>query len=347
MSGRSPEDAGLSPPVDRSSAWTHGAGYAYRRQGNPTVAATEARLSDLDGGTALLYPAGMAAVAGLVLALLDPGATIAFPRDAYYGVSMLMQTELTRLGYSLAEFSQDELAPPADLVFLEAPSNPLLTFPDLATQVESAHRRGALVAVDATAATPVLLRPLAHGVDFVLHSATKYLGGHSDLLAGVVVAAAPAHAARLAEFRMRTGLIATPDEAWLLQRGLKTLAVRVLRQSETALELARRLAGQPGVERVRYPGLGDPVAARYLCGGFGGLLSFDVSGGEAAARAVEKRTELIANATSLGGVESTMESRYRWEGDRVPPGLLRLSVGLEEVEELWRDLEQALEALSP
>jgi cystathionine gamma-synthase len=337
--------AGLSPPIDRSSAWAHGGGHAYRRQGNPTVAAAEATLSELDGGTALLYPAGMGAVAGLMLALLEPGETIAFPRDAYYGVSVLVQQELVRFGYRLAEFSQEELPPPgARLVWLETPSNPLLTFPDLGAQVEAAHSSGALVAVDATAATPVLLRPLEHGADFVVHSATKYLGGHSDLMAGVAVAGDPSHAERLAQFRTRTGLIATPDEAWLLQRGLKTLAVRVTRQSEAALELARRLAQHPAVERVRYPGLGDAVAARYMQGGFGGLLSFDVRGGEAGARAVEERTELIVNATSLGGVESTMESRYRWEGDRVPPGLIRLSVGLEDVEKLWADLDRALGA---
>jgi cystathionine gamma-synthase len=195
--------------------------------------------------------------------------------------------------------------------------------PDL----EAAAAHPGLVLCDATAATPVHLRPLEHGADLVLHSATKYLAGHHDVLAGALVAKDPAHAARLLELRTRTGAVAAPDAAWLLLRGLKTLEVRVRRQTETATELARRLAAHPAVENVRYPG-------------FGGLLSFDVDD----ARAVETATKTIANATSLGGVTSTMESRHRWEGDRVPRGLLRLSVGLEPVEELWSDLEQALPA---
>ncbi|MGH2921291.1 MAG: PLP-dependent transferase, partial [Gaiellaceae bacterium] len=182
------------------------------------------------------------------------------------------------------------------------------------------------VLVDATAATPVHLRPLEHGADLVLHSATKYLGGHSDVLLGAVVCRDSATAARLKEFRTRTGIVAAPDPAWLLLRGLKTLEPRVRRQTETATELAGRLESHPAVERVRYPG-------------FGGLMSFDVAGD---ARRVETSTRLITNATSLGGVQSTMESRHRWEGDRAPENLLRLSVGLEDVEELWADLEQAL-----
>ncbi len=193
--------------------------------------------------------------------------------------------------------------------------------PDL----EAAAAHPAPVLVDATAATPVHLRPLEHGADLVLHSATKYLGGHSDVLLGAVVCRDPRKAERLREFRSRSGIVAAPDSAWLLLRGLKTLEIRVRRQTETAAEIVRRLEAHPSVETVRYPG-------------FGGLLSFDV----ADARRVETATRLITNATSLGGVESTMESRHRWEGDRVPQGLLRLSVGLEDVDELWADLEQAL-----
>jgi cystathionine gamma-synthase len=188
-----------------------------------------------------------------------------------------------------------------------------------------------------------LLRPLEHGADIVLHSATKYLGGHSDVLMGALICRSDEDWEQLKRVRGLTGPIAGPDAAWLLLRGLKTLAVRVARQSATALELARRLEAHPAVARVRYPGLGDELAARYMLGGFGGLLSFDVADGDAA-RAVETGTRLIKNATSLGGVESTMESRRRWEGERVPVGLLRLSVGLEDVDELWADLEQALGA---
>ena len=197
--------------------------------------------------------------------------------------------------------------------------------PDLETAV--AH--SAPVVVDSTAATPVYLRPLERGADFALHSATKFLGGHSDVLLGAVVARDSEQAARLREFRGRSGLVAAPDPAWLLLRSLKTLPLRMERHTANAKELAKRLAGHPAVERVRYPG-------------FGGLLSFDVAGGAEAARRVETHVHQITNATSLGGTKSLIESRHRWEGDRVPKNLLRLSVGLEDVDELWADLEQAL-----
>ncbi len=193
---------------------------------------------------------------------------------------------------------------------------------------EAAAAHPGLVVCDATAATPVHLRPLEHGCDLVLHSATKYLGGHHDVLLGAVVAKSAEHAARLLEFRSRSGIVAAPDPAWLLLRGLQTLEVRVRAQTETAKALVGRLETHAAVENVRYPG-------------FGALMSFDVADG-AAARRVETATQLIVNATSLGGVTSTMESRHRWEGERVPEGLLRLSVGLEPFEALWADLEQAL-----
>ena len=182
--------------------------------------------------------------------------------------------------------------------------------------------------VDATVATPVHLRPLEHGADFVLHSATKYLAGHDDALLGAVVCRDGAAAEELRTFRSRTGIVAAPDPAWLLLRGLKTLELRVRRQTETAAFLAERLRGHPAVETVRYPGLG-------------GLLSFDVADAETA-RKVETSTRVIVNASSLGGVTTLIESRSRWEGDRVPPGLLRVSAGLEDPETLWADLEQAL-----
>ena len=211
-----------------------------------------------------------------------------------------------------------------DLVWLEAPSNPFLTMPDL----EAAAAHPATVVVDATAATPIYLRPLEHGADFVLHSATKYLAGHDDVLLGAVVSKREEDANRLRELRGTLGIVAAPDPCWLLLRSLKTLRLRVERQTETARELARRLGGHPAVQVVRYPG-------------FGGLISFDVADGDAARR-VETATKLIRNATSLGGTHSVMESRYRWEGDRIPAGLLRLSVGLEDADALWADLEQAL-----
>jgi cystathionine gamma-synthase len=233
--------------------------------------------------------------------------------------------ELERWGLRYVEF--DQTGPPpegVDLVWLEAPSNPFLTMPDL----EAAAAHPAPVLVDSTAATPIHLRPLEHGADFVLHSATKYLAGHDDTLLGAVVCRDAAAAEKLRTFRGRTGIVAAPDPAWLLLRGLRTLEVRVLRQSETAAFLAERLRGHPAVEAVRYPGLG-------------GLLSFDVADAETA-RKVETSTTVIVNATSLGGTTSLIESRSRWEGDRVPPGLLRLSAGLEDPDALWADLQQAL-----
>ena len=332
------------PGLDRSTRWPYVDGepgaFSYARFDHPAGVAAERALGELDGGDTLLFASGMAAATAAVLALAEPGTTIAIGEGCYYGTTRLFEL-LRPWGVRYVEYDQAG-PPPADagLVWTEIPGNPLLTIPDL----EAAAAHPAPVVCDATAATPVLCRPLEHGVDVVLHSATKYLGGHHDVLLGALVFRDPDRCAAVKAVRMQTGATASPDAAWLLLRSLKTLALRVLRQSETALELARRLDGHPRVERVRYPGLGpDPLAARYLRGGFGGLLSFDVADGDTARR-VETSTRLIANATSLGGVDTTIESRYRWEGDRVPPGLLRLSVGVEDVDALWADLEQALTA---
>ena len=318
-----------STPLDRSTIWPYASGdpgeFYYRRYAHPTGVAAEEALGALEGGDALLFPSGSAATTSLLLAFLEPGTRVALTRSAYYGTGVTLR-ELSRFGIEHVEFDQTA-APPdgADLVWLEAPANPLLTMPDLG----AAAAHPARVVVDSTAATPVYLRPLDHGADFVVHSATKYLGGHDDLLLGAVACRRDEDAARLREFRGRTGIVASPDEAWLLLRSLKTLELRMHRHTETARELARRLELHPHVERVRYPG-------------FGGLLSFDVAGGADAARRVETAVRRIVNATSLGGVDTVLETRARWEGSRVPANLVRLAVGLEDVDELWRDLEQAL-----
>jgi cystathionine gamma-synthase len=316
-------------PVDRSTIWPYDergepGQFYYSRYGSPTVAEAEARLGELDGGEALLFPSGSGATTALALSLLKPGATIALAEGCYFGTGVTFQA-LAKWGLRYVEFDQTG-APPdgVQLVWLEAPSNPFLTMPDL----EAAAAHAAPVVVDSTAATPVHLRPLEHGADFVLHSATKYLAGHDDALLGAVVCRDPAAAGELRTFRTRTGIVAAADPAWLLLRGLKTLEVRVRRQTETATALAERLRAHPKVQIVRYAGIG-------------GLLSFDVADGDAARR-VETSTGLIVNATSLGGVTSVMESRHRWEGDRVPTGLLRLSAGLEDADALWNDLEAAL-----
>ena len=195
---------------------------------------------------------------------------------------------------------------------------------------EASAAHPARVVCDSTAATPIHVRPLEQGCDFALHSGTKYLAGHDDALVGAVVCKSPEHAARLLEFRSRTGSVTSADTAWLLLRGIQTLEVRLARQTASATAIASKLESNDAVETVRYPG-------------FGGLLSFDVADAETARR-VETSTTLIVNATSLGGVTSRIEARSRWEGERVPPGLLRLSVGLEDPDELWADLERALKA---
>ncbi len=317
--------------VDRSTIWPYRDAepgeFYYQRYAHPTGVEAERELGRLDGGHALLFSSGTAAATAVVLAFLSPGDTIALAEGAYFGTSVLFR-ELERWGLRYVEF--DQTGPPpdgADFVWLEAPSNPFLTMPDL----EAAAAHPGRVLVDSTAATPVFLRPLEHGADFALHSATKYLAGHDDVLLGVVVCKREDDAARLHELRTHTGIAAAPDPAYLLLRGLKTLEVRVRRQTETATELARRLRGHPAVQTVRYAGIG-------------GLLSFDVAGAEEA-RHVETSLELITNATSLGGVDSVLEARARWEPERVPPGLLRLSVGLESPEELWTDIDRALGTL--
>lgn len=315
--------------VDRSTVWEFEDGqpgpFSYSREAHPTGVEAERELAALEGapeGQALLFASGMAAATAVVLALLEPGQTIALADGGYFGTGSMMG-ELARWGVRHVGF--DQTGPPpdgVDLIWLEAPSNPFLTMPD----IEAAVAHPARVLVDSTVATPVHLRPLERGADFVLHSGTKYLAGHHDALVGALVSRDAAAHQQLSHFRHLTGSVCAPDVAWLLLRGLKTLRVRVERQTETARVLAERLAAHSGVETVRYPGIG-------------GLISFD---SREDAQTVERSTRLIKNATSLGGTETTIESRHRWEGDRVPVNLLRLSVGLEDADELWADLEQAL-----
>jgi cystathionine gamma-synthase len=319
----------MTTPLDRSTTWPYVDGepgaFSYSRFSSPTVAEAERRLGELDGGEALLFASGAAACTAVVLALLEPGKTVALAEGCYYGTGVMLR-ELARWGVQHVEFDQTG-APPADadLIWLEAPSNPFLTMPDF----EAAAAHPALAVCDSTAATPLEVKPLERGCDLALHSATKFLAGHDDALAGAVVCRDGATAERLREFRTRTGSVAAPDVAWLLLRGLETLAVRLARQTESARAIAERLRGHAFVQTVRYPG-------------FGAVLSFDVADA-GAARAVETSTRVVANMTSLGGVTSRIEARARWEGARVPPGLLRLSVGLEDAEAVWADLAQALE----
>ena len=318
----------MHAPLDRSATWPYESGepgrFSYARADHPTGVACEEALGALDGGYALLYPSGMAAVTNVVLTMLRPGGTIALAEGAYYGHRTLLD-HLGPWGVDVIEF--DQTGPPpdeVDLILVEAPANPLLTMPDL----EAAVAHPAPVVCDATVSSPLRLRALEHGCDVALHSATKILSGHDDVLAGVTVTRDEELRDRLHLTRRLAGIVASADTAWLVHRGLETLAARLDRQEATARILAERLESHDAVETVRYPG-------------FSFLLSFDVADGEAAGR-VERALRTIVNATSLGGTRSKLEARHRWEGDRIPSGLLRLSVGLENPEVLWADLEQAL-----
>jgi cystathionine gamma-synthase len=318
----------VAEPVDRSTSWPYEDGepgrFSYARAGHPAGEAVEAELGALDEGRALLFPSGMSAVATVLLTLARPGGTVALAEGSYYGTGVLFRL-LEPWGVRLVEF--DQAGPPPDdaaLVWLEAPANPMLTMPDF--EVAAAHP--APVVCDSTIATPLAIRPLELGCDVALHSATKVLAGHDDVLAGAAVVRDDGLHRRLKKMRWATGAVASADTAFLVARGLETLAIRVERQTAGARALAGRLREHPAVRAVRFPDVGCVV-------------SFDVAD-ESAARAVESSTRLIVNATSLGGTTSKLESRHRWEGERCPPGLLRLSVGLEDPDDLWADLDRAL-----
>jgi cystathionine gamma-synthase len=330
-------------------------GFAYGRADNATVRQAEAVIAALEGGEALLFASGMAAATAVVLAL-DPGAHIVAPKEAYWAFRTWITGAAPRYGYRVALVDMTDLAAvrraiAADtrLVWIETPSNPLWTITDIAAVAEIAHAAGAQLAVDSTAATPVLTRPLALGADIVMHSATKYLNGHSDVVAGALATARGDDLwSRIARVRTQHGAILGPFEAWLLMRGLRTLYVRVKAQADGAALLATLLARHSAVAEVLYPGLanhpGHDVAARQMTGGFGGMLSIRVAGGESAAIATAARVNLWKRATSLGSVESLLEHRASVEGagSPCPPDLLRLSVGLEDPEDLYADLDQAL-----
>jgi cystathionine gamma-synthase len=360
-----PATGGLVPPVQPSTTFARDEGYTlinpahtYGRDDNPGYPRVEAVVCALDGGTdALVLPSGMAAIAAL-FRTLRRGDAVAVQRPVYYGTLAWLAKFCAQREVALHQFEGSD---PASLervvhaakptiVWIETPSNPMLEVVDIARAAEVAHAAGALLGVDSTAATPILTRPLALGADLVMHSATKYLNGHSDVLAGVLVTKrADERWAAIRAERHDAGALLGPFEAWLLLRGLRTLALRVRQASENALAVARFLDDHPKVDRVLYPGLpGHPqhaLAQRQMNGGFGGLLSFQVRGGAETALAVAGRLQLIARATSLGGTESVIEHRYTIEGAAtgVPPNLLRLSVGIEDRDDLIADLGQALD----
>ncbi|GLY16142.1 cystathionine gamma-synthase [Kineosporia sp. NBRC 101677] len=334
----------------------------YGRWGNPSWTALEDAVGALEGGPALSFASGMAVVSA-VLNLVPLGGTVVIPDIPYSGTSQLARelAEAGRLSVRAVPIADTDVVVAAldglgagDLVVLESPTNPMMDVADLATVIAAARGRGVLTAVDNTFATPLLQQPLSLGADLVVHSATKYLSGHSDVLLGLVVAQSDdpqGLLARLHGHRTINGAIPGPMEAWLALRGLRTLALRIERSSASAAELARRLGDHPAVTRVRYPGLPShpqfELAQRQMRG-FGGMLSFELAGDATAAEKVCAATRLWVHTTSLGGVESSLERRRRHGGESVlvPESLIRLSTGIEDVEDLWADLVQALESAS-
>ena len=357
-----PASGALSPPLQLATTFEHAPdvgtplGYLYQRYGSPNQTQLEQMLATLDGAArAMFFATGMTAGTTAMQALA-PGSELLIADDTYFGYRAVGEKWLQRWGVRHRVVDMTDLdavraaiTPDTRLLWAETPSNPLLRVCDIAALADIAHGAGARLLVDGTFATPALQQPLALGADIVLHSATKYLGGHGDVMGGVLAFAADDEfAAECHELRRQTGNTASPFNAWLVLRGLRTLPVRVERHCRNAQAVAEFLRAQARVEAVHYPGLdthpAHALAARQMRGGFGGMLSFEVAGGRAGALEVAGKLRLFTNATSLGSTESLVEHRASIEQPRVvsPQGLLRLSVGLEDPQDLIDDLAQAL-----
>ncbi|WP_104107212.1 PLP-dependent transferase [Nocardioides sp. 616] len=332
-------DAPLNTPITMAATYVAGGDVEYGRYGNPTWTALEDALGALEGGRCLTFASGLAAVA-CVLDLVGTGAKVVAPRHAYNGTVMqLADLEARgRLTCELVDITDTAAVAAAcdgaALVWLESPTNPALEIADIATITRAAHEAGAYVVVDNTFATPLLQTPLEDQVDLVVHSATKYLAGHSDVLMGAVVTRDDELYAVLKGRRDLVGAVPGPFEAWLTLRGLRTLHLRVERAQANAQELVSRLREHPAISEVRYPG-------------FGGIVSVVLAQGPLAADLLTRKTSLWVHATSLGGVESSFERRRRWKSEpaTIPDALVRMSVGIEDVEDLWDDLRGALDDL--
>jgi cystathionine gamma-synthase len=363
MGAGDPITKALVPPIHMAATYLRDAdngyssGYVYGRGDNVSVHQAETLLAALEGATeAMTFASGMGAAAAVFLALDKPTHIVA-SRVMYWGLRSWLR-QIGRYGHSitfvetsdLREVRQAVRPGETGLFWIETPSNPLWSVTDISAVAEIAHEADALLCVDSTVATPVFTRPIAHGADIVMHSATKYLNGHSDVVAGVLATAGPSKFwDRIREVRSHVGAPLGPFDAWLLMRGMRTLEVRVREQASTAALLAGRLADHPAISSVLYPGLpshpGHDVAVRQMDGGFGGMLSIRLEAGETAAIATAAQVRVWQRATSLGGVESLIEHRASIEGAGTPcpPDLLRLSVGLEDPEDLFFDLLRALE----
>jgi cystathionine gamma-synthase len=345
--GRQPRipGAGVNAPLVFSSTYVADGPVDYARAGNPTWTAFEQALGSLEGGSALVFSSGMAAIAA-ALSLAPPGAVIVAPTHAYGGTGAIMESlqkagraTLRRVDISDTGAVIAALAG-ADVLWAESPTNPMLEVADLPRIFAAAHGVGALALCDNTFATPLVQQPLSMGADVVVHSVTKYLAGHSDVILGATVTSGTERGIALKEaltqHRLLHGAIAGPMETWLALRGMRTMHLRVERSSANAAELAARLRGHRAVQRLRYPE-------------FGSIIAIEVHGGLAGAERVAAGVRLWTHATSLGGVESLIERRRRHptEPITVPENLLRLSVGIEDIEDLWRDLQSALAQVVP
>ena len=360
-----PVNGGIVPGIQMAATYARDQDYelrapdiSYGRDKNPTYLVAEKVVAELEGAAgALLFSSGLAAAAAL-FHTLKPGDHVVAPVIMYHGLRdwLIQFCENWKVDIDYFDATVDGALASAikpdrtRIVWIETPANPTWDVTDIAAAADLAHAAGARLAVDSTVATPLLTRPLALGADFVFHSATKYLNGHSDVIAGVLVAKEDDEQWQAVRFqRTFGGAILGPMEAWLLLRGMRTMHLRVQRSSESAMIIARELEGHGRISRVLYPGLashpGHAIAKRQMQGGFSGLLSVLVDGDAAAARAVAARTRVFVPATSLGGVESLIEHRATVEGPNSPvaPNLLRLSVGIEDVADLIADLDQALD----
>jgi len=345
-------DGALNPPIALNSTFHEGGPIGYGRYGNETWSALEDAISILEGGKTLLFSSGMAAISA-VFSLLPEGSVVVAANNGYQGTTTLLkklhESEKLKVRFvNLANTDETMAAiPGAQMLYLESPLNPLLEIIDLPKLVAAGKAAGCGVTVDNTLATPLLQNPLALGADIVIHSVTKYLSGHSDLILGSLSTNDLALYNRLEQSRRYGGAIAGPFEAWIALRGIRTFALRMQRSQENALELASRLSKDGRVTKVRYPGLPTDAyhqMAKSFMKGFGAVISFDVNGTADQVDLMCNSSKLITNATSLGGVESIWERRRRWatESTLVPENLIRFSVGIENVDDLWADIQHAL-----
>ncbi|CAB4339837.1 MAG: cystathionine gamma-synthase [Actinobacteria bacterium] len=354
--GRPPKkpDGALNPPISLNSTLHEGGPIGYGRYGNESWSALEEAISSLEGGQTLIYGSGMAAIS-CVLSLLPHGAVITASHHGYQGTTTMLKQmqESGRLTVRFVDLADTDAVlaqiPGTQMLYLESPINPGIEIVDLPKLISAAKAAGCGVAVDNTLASPMVQNPLAMGADVVIHSVTKYLSGHSDLLLGSTSTNDPALNVRLEQARRYGGAIAGPFEAWLALRGLRTFSLRMKKSQENAMDLAQRLVKDPAISRVRYPGLAtDPYheRAKSFMKGFGAVISFEVKATVEQIDLMCNSSKLITNATSLGGVESLWERRRRWktESETIPENLIRFSVGIENADDLWADIQSAMAA---